>query len=83
MEEKLRRMSETDITEVDLRTVATFEEASRLSGKDPACVAERFCSMGYNPYFRRESGGGCVVKISFANNGTSLSDTVASMLSAG
>ena len=79
MEDTLKRMSEVDIRDVDIKTVATFDEALRISGKDPTRVAERFCNKGYNPYFRKESAGGCVVKISFSNNGIRLSDAVASM----
>lgn len=80
--ERLREMSETGIMDIGADEVATFEEAAELAEDSPAGTAKRFLEKGYNPYFRREGGsGGCIVKVSFANNGTRLADAVASMLS--
>ncbi|MBR1634548.1 MAG: hypothetical protein IJ682_05730 [Lachnospiraceae bacterium] len=81
--ERLKEMSETGIMDIGTGEVATFDEAAKLAGGSPAGTAKRFMEKGYNPYFRREGGnGGCIVKISFANNGIRLADAVASMLSA-
>ena len=72
-------MAEVDIRSIDKETVATFDEAAAYTGKTPEQILKKLISKGYNPYFRRN--GDCIVKISFANNGTRLSDIVASMLS--
>ena len=79
IKEKLESMADIDIHDVDENTVATFEEAAALAGKNPHKTLEKFFKKGFNPYFRKKNG--CIVKISFANNGTRLSDTVASILS--
>ena len=46
MEDRLRRMSEIDIMDIDLQTVATFDEASKISASNPSEVAEAFCKKG-------------------------------------
>ena len=80
--EMLRSMAETDIYDIDPIQVADFYEAERLSGETPTGMLEKFIKKGYNPYFRKSGGkDGCIVKISFANNGVRLSDAVADMLS--
>ena len=78
-EEKLKVMADIDIHAVDEDTIASFEESISLKGKTPVQTLNRFFNKGYNPYFRKKDG--CIVKISFVNNGTSLSEAVAAMLS--
>lgn len=81
--EHLNEMSGVDIMEIDETRVAAFDEALSLSQGTPAQAVEQLCSKGYNPYFRKEKSGGCIVKISFTNNGVRLSDAVAAMLGNG
>ena len=80
---ELQQMSGVDIMEIEERQIATFEEAKSLSKGTPVQTMERFYRKGYNPYFRKEAVSGCIVKISFANNGVRLNEAVADMLRGG
>ena len=78
-EEKLKAMAEIDIRSADEGTVASFEQTAALAGSTPAETLKKLINKGYNLYFRKMVR--CIVKISFANNGTSMADAVAAMLS--
>lgn len=82
--EELKRMAEMTFDDITPEETATFDEAAKLRGADPAQTLRSFREKGYNPYFRRTAGKeGYAVKISFTNNGTRLADAVAAMLADG
>ena len=82
--EELKRMSEMDFADIGMDEIAAFGETAGLKEKTPEKVLRHFKEKGYNPYFRKEhADGGCVVKISFANNGVRMADAVAAMLTGG
>lgn len=76
----LKRMSSMTFDEVSSEDVLAFGEIG-ISDKDkPEERIEKVLRSGRNPYFRRSKRGDGMVKISFANNGVTLSDAFANAL---
>ena len=77
---ELERMEQMTFDEINKDEIIRFDEC-KVDTSAP--VEERILSLldkGINPYFRKTKDG-CIVKISFANNGTTFQENFMSIFS--